>query len=161
MRSKEEKERRKLNRKLMKRTFISEIKEPKFQKFANEYMGIGMCLGVSLGLIYGNLIFSDSAGVGMCFGISIGMSLGLAIGQAKDKRLLENAMEINRIEHLAGYAEIFIYAVDKSGVEKEYRVSEKKMKAEKFKTGDKVAEEREGVLISLESKQEKNSKAKE
>ncbi len=34
--------------------------------------------------------------------------------------------------------------------EKEFRVSEKAMKTEKFKAGDKVAEEREGVLISLE-----------
>lgn len=151
MRNKDEKERRKLNRKLMKRTFLSEIKEPKFQKYANEYMGIGMCLGVSLGLIYGNLFFSDSIGVGMCFGISIGMSLGLAIGQEKDRKLWESRMEISKIEHLAGFSEVFIYAIDKDGNEKEFRVSAKTMKAEKFKAGDKVAEEREGVLISLET----------
>ena len=41
--------------------------------------------------------------------------------------------------------------IDKDGNEKEFRVSEKLMKSEKFKAGDKVAEEREGVLISLET----------
>lgn len=149
--NKDDKERRKLNRKLLKRTFVSEMKEPKFQKYTNEYMGIGMCLGVSLGLIYGNLLFSDSIGVGMCFGISIGMSLGLAIGQDKDRKLWESRMEISKIERLAGFSEVFIYAIDKDGNEKEFRVSEKLMKAEKFKAGDKVAEERKGVLISLET----------
>ena len=113
--SKDEKERRKLNGKLLKQTFISEMKEPKFQRFANEYIGIGMCLGVSLGLIYGNLLFSDSIGVGMCFGISIGMSIGLAIGQEKDRKLWESRMEISKIEHLAGFSEVFIYAIDKDG----------------------------------------------
>lgn len=155
MRNKDEKERRKLNRKLMKRTFSSEIKEPKFQKYANEYMGIGMCLGVSLGLIYGNLLYSDSIGVGMCFGISIGMSLGLAIGQDKDRKLWESRMEVSKIEHLAGFSEVFVYAIDKDGNEKEFRVSEKLMKTENFKAGDKVAEEREGVLISLETRKGK------
>lgn len=157
MRNKDEKERRKLNRKLIKRTFESEMKEPKFQRFANEYMGIGMCFGPAIGLALGNVIFPDSTVLGMCYGLPIGMSLGLAIGQAKDRRLLENAMEISRIEHLAGVTEVFIYAIDKNGVEKEFRVSEKVMKAEKFATGDKVAEEREGVLISLESKQGEGS----
>lgn len=120
MRNKDERERRKLNRKLLKQTFTSEMKEPKFQRFANEYMGIGMCLG-------------------------------LAFGQEKDRKLWESRMEISKIEHLAGFSEVFIYAIDKDGKEKEFRVSEKTMKAEKFKAGDKVAEEREGVLISLET----------
>lgn len=87
----------------------------------------------------------------MCFGISIGMSLGLAIGQDKDRKLWESRMEISKIERLAGISEVFIYAIDKDGNEKEFRVSEKLMKSEKFKAGDKVAEEREGVLISLET----------
>ena len=46
---------------------------------------------------------------------------------------------------------MFVYVIDKDGNEKEFCVSEKLMKAEKFKAGDKVAEEREGVLISLET----------
>ena len=60
-------------------------------------------------------------------------------------------MEIRKIEHLAGFSEVFVYVIDKEGTEKEFRVSEKTMKAENFKAGDKVAEEREGVLISLET----------
>lgn len=86
-----------------------------------------------------------------CFGLPIGMSLGLTIGQEKDRRLWESRMEISKIEHLAGFSEVFICAIDKDGNEKEFRVSEKLMKSEKFKAGDKVAEEREGVLISLET----------
>jgi len=85
------------------------------------------------------------------------MSLGLAIGQDKDRKLWESRMEISKIERLAGFSEVFIYVIDKDGNEKEFRVSEKLMKAEKFKAGDKVAEEREGVLISLETSKGKES----
>lgn len=135
----------------MKRTFISEMKEPKFQRFANEYMGIGMCVGLSLGVAFGNLFSPGNVGTRMCIGMAIGLCLGEALGQAKDKKLLENAMEISKIEHLAGFSEVFVYAIDKDGNEKEFRVSEKRMKSEKFKAGDKVAEEREGALVSLET----------
>ena len=148
--NKDEKERRKYNRKLLKRTFLSELKEPKFQRYANEYMGIGMCFGLAIGLVFGRMLFPDSTTLGMCYGLPIGMCLGLYIGQAKDRRLVESAMEISRIERLTGYTEIFVYVIDKGGVEKEYRVSEKIMKVEKFKIGDRVAEERKGILISLE-----------
>lgn len=48
-------------------------------------------------------------------------------------------MEISKIERLAGFSEVFVYAIDKDGNEKEFRVSEKTMKSEKFKAGDKVA----------------------
>ena len=149
--NKDEKERRKLNRKLLKQTFISEMKEPKFQRFANEYMGIGMCFGLAIGLAFGNVLFPDNMALGMCWGLPIGMSLGLAFGQERDRKLWENRMGISKIERLASYSEVFIYAIDKDGNEKEFRASEKQMKSEKFKAGDKVAEEREGVLISLET----------
>lgn len=148
--NKDEKERRKLNRKLLKQTFISEMKEPKFQRFANEYMGIGMCFGLAIGLAFGNVLFPDNMALGMCWGLPIGMSLGFAFGQEKDRKLWESRMEISKIERLAGFSEVFIYAIDKDGNEKEFRVSEKTMEAENFKAGDKVAEEREGALISLE-----------
>lgn len=148
---KEEKERKKLNRKLLKRTFESEMKE-KIQKYETQYMSIGMCFGVAIGLALGSVVFPDNMTLGMCFGLPIGMSIGLAIGQEKDRRLAENMMEISRIEKLAGYTDVFVYAVDKNGTEKEYRVTEKVMKAEKFAVGDRVAEEKEGVLVSLESK---------
>ena len=149
--NKDEKERRKLNRKLLKQTFTSEMKEPKFQRFANEYMGIGRCFGLAIGLAFGNVLFPDNMALGMCWGLPIGMSLGLAFGQEKDRKLWENRMEVSKIERLAGFSEVFVYAIDKDGNEKEFRVSEKRMKAEKFKAGDKVAEEREGVLVSLET----------
>jgi len=153
--SKEDKERRKLNRKLMKQTFISEMKEPKFQRFANEYMGIGMCFGLTIGLAFGKVLFPDNMTLGMCYGLPLGMSLGLAFGQEKDRKLWERRMEISKIERLVGFSEVFIYAIDKDGNGKEFRVSEKLMKSEKFKVGDKVAEEREGVLISLEASKRK------
>lgn len=53
------------------------------------------------------------------------------------------------------WASVFVYVIDKNGNEKKIRVSEKIMKSEKFKVGDKVAEERDGVLISLETRKGK------
>lgn len=149
---KDEKERRKLNRKLLKRSIKSEMKNRKAGRYETQYMSIGICLGISCGLMFGNLIFPDNMTIGMCLGLPIGMSLGMTIGQNKDRQLFENKMEISRIEHLAGCSEIFIYAIDKNGVEKEFRVSEKMMKSERFAIGDWVAEEKDGVLVSLESK---------
>ncbi len=125
----------------------------KIQKYMTLYMSIGMCFGVSGGLIYGMLLLHDNMALGMCLGISVGTGLGLAVGAAKDKRLSENMMEIIRMEEVSGTTDKMIYALDKSGVEKEYRVTEKKMKVEKFSVGDRVAEETNGALVSLESKQ--------
>lgn len=126
-------------------------KKKKIEKYMTLYMSLGMCFGVSGGLIYGMILFPDNMALGMCFGLPIGMSIGMAIGAAKDKRLSENMMEIDRIEAVSGTSDMLIYAIDKNGVEKEYRVSEKKMKTEKFSVGDRVAEEKDGSLVSLES----------
>ena len=127
------------------------MKEKKvIQKYTSLYMSIGMCFGVSGGLIYGTLLFPDNMSLGMCMGIPIGMCIGMAIGAAKDKRLAENRMEISRIEAVPESTDVFLYAIDKNGTEKEYRVTAKKMKEEKFSVGDRVAEETKGSLVSLE-----------
>lgn len=126
-------------------------KKKKVQKYMALYMSLGMCFGVSLGLIYGNILFPDNMAMGMSFGIPIGMCLGMAIGAAKDKRLSEHMMEIFRIEAVPGSTDWLIYTVDKNGVEKEYRVSAKKMKEKKFSVGNRVAEEKDGSLVSLKS----------
>lgn len=123
----------------------------KVQKFMTLYMSIGMCFGVSLGLIYGMILFPDNMSIGLCFGMPIGMCLGMAIGAAKDKRLSENMMEVVRIEAVDGSTDMLVYAVSKNGNEKEYRVTGKKMKGEKFSPGNRVAEETDGSLVSLES----------
>jgi len=123
----------------------------KIQKYMTLYMSIGMSFGISIGLIFGMILFPDSMPLGMCFGIPIGMSIGMAIGAAKDKRLSENMMEIVRKEDVSESSDVLIYAVNKNGLEKEYRVSAKKMKAEKFSVGNRVAEETDGSLVSLES----------
>ena len=114
----------------------------KVQKYMAIYMSIGMCFGVSGGLIFGMILYPDNRTLGMCFGIPIGMCIGMAIGSAKDKRLSENIQESS---------DMLVYAMDKNGVEKKYKVSEKKMKEEKFSVGNRVAEETEGSLVSLES----------
>lgn len=75
----------------------------------------------------------------------------MAIGAAKDKRLSEKMMKISRIEAIEESSDKLIYAIDKNGSEKEYRVSEKVMKGEKYAVGDRVAEETEGSLVSLEN----------
>ncbi|WP_319637314.1 hypothetical protein, partial [[Clostridium] scindens] len=85
------------------------------------------------------------------FGIPIGMCIGMAIGSAKDKRLSENMMKISRVEMIQESSDMLVYAMDKNGVEKKYKVPEKKMKEEKFSVGNRVAEETGGSLVSLES----------
>jgi len=82
----------------------------------------------------------------------MGMCLGLAIGSAKDKRLSENMMHITRIEDDETSADKIIYAVDKDGNEKSYKVSERIAKNAKFAVGDRVAEETNKSLVSLENK---------
>lgn len=126
--------------------------DKKIQKYMTMYMSLGMCFGVAGGLIMGLLFFSDNMAMGSCYGLPIGMCLGMAIGSAKDKRLSENMMEVCRIEDIKDSTNKFIYAMDKSGVEKEYKVTERQMKDEKFSVGDRVAEETDGSLVSLESR---------
>lgn len=123
----------------------------KVQKFMTLYMSLGMCFGVSLGYLYGMILFPNHMTLGMCFGIPTGMCVGMAIGAAKDKRLSENMMEISRIEAIKESSDVFIYAIDKHGLEKEYRISEKRMKDGKFLVGHRIAEEKNGILISLEN----------
>lgn len=123
----------------------------KVQKYMSLYMSLGMCFGVSGGLIYGNILFPDNMSLGMSMGMPIGMCIGMLIGAAKDKKLSENMMEVSRIEAIPESSDMLVYAIDKNGMEKEYRVSEKKMKEEKFAVGNRVAEEKEGSLVSLES----------
>ncbi len=129
-----------------------ENKKNPIQKYMVLYMSLGMCFGVSGGLIFGTIFFPDNMNLGMCFGISIGMCIGMAIGQAKDKRLSENIMIIKKIEAAKDSTDVVIYVSDKNEIEKQYRVTEKKMKEEKFVEGDRVAEEIDGYLVSLESK---------
>lgn len=125
--------------------------EKKVQKYMTLYMSLGMCFGVSGGLIYGMILFPDNMSLGMCLGIPIGMCIGMAVGAAKDKRLSENMMRIVRIDAVHQSPDLLIYVIDKNEVEKEYRVSAKKMKEEKFSVGNRVAEETDGSLVSLES----------
>lgn len=87
----------------------------------------------------------------MSIGLSIGMCIGMAIGSAKDKRLSENIMEISRIEDVCESSDKLIYAIDKYGIEKEYRVTDKKMKKEKFSVGDEVVEDTGRVLMSVKN----------
>ena len=121
-------------------------------KYMTLYMSIGMCFGVSGALIFGNIFYPNNIALGMSFGISIGMCIGMAIGQAKDKRLSENIMIIRKIETVKDSSDMAIYISDKNEIEKQYIVTEKKMKEEKFSEGDRVAEEIDGSLVSLELK---------
>ncbi len=127
-------------------------KEDTIEKYRSLYMSLGMCFGASGGLIFGTILFPDNMSLGMCFGIPIGMCIGMAIGQAKDKRLSENLMIIKKIEPVKDSTDVVIYASDKNEVEKQFRVTEEKMKEEKFVEDDRVAEETDGSLVSLESK---------
>lgn len=124
----------------------------KVEKYMTLYMSLGMTFGVSGGLIFGTIFFHDNMSLGMCFGIPMGMCIGMAIGQAKDKRLSEGIMIIRKIEIAKYSTDVMIYVSDKNEIEKQYRVTEKEMKEEEFVEGDRVAEEIDGSLVSLESK---------
>ncbi len=127
-------------------------KKNKIEKYMALYMSLGMCLGVSGGLIFGDIFFPGNMSLGICFGIPIGMCIGMAIGKAKDKQLSENIMTIRKIETVEDSPDVVIYVIDKNEIEKQYRVTEQKMKEEKFVEGDRIAEEIDGSLVSLESK---------
>lgn len=127
-------------------------KKNTIEKYMALYMSLGMCFGALGGLTFGNILFPDNMSLGMCFGIPIGMCIGMAIGQAKDKRLSENIMIIRKIESVKDSIDVVIYVSDKNEIEKKYSVTGKKMKEEKFVEGDRVAEEIDGSLVSLESK---------
>ena len=122
------------------------------QKYMKLYMSLGMCFGISGGVIVGTIFSPDKISLGMCYGILIGMCIGMVVGQVKDKRLSENIMVIRRIETDKDSTDVVIYVSDKNQIEKQYKVTEKKMKEEKFVEGDRVAEETDGSLVSLESK---------
>ena len=127
-------------------------KRNKVEKYMTLYMSLGMCFGGSGGLIFGTIFFPDNMSLGICFGPIIGMCIGMAIGQEKDKRLSENIMIIRKIETVKDSSDIVIYVSDKNEIEKQYRVTEKNIKEEKFAKDDRVAEEIDGSLVSLESK---------
>ena len=127
-------------------------KKNTIEKYMALYMSLGICFGSSFGIIFGNILFPDNTSLGMSFGIPIGMCIGMAIGQAKDKRLSENIMIIKKIEPLKDSTDIVVYVSDKNEMEKKYRVTMKKMKEEKFIEGDRVAEEKDNSLVSLENK---------
>lgn len=121
-------------------------------KYMTLYMSLGMCFGVSGGLIFGIIISPDNMTLGMSFGLPIGMCIGMVIGQIKDKRLSENMMIIKEIKTVDDSTDLVIYVSDKNEVEKQYSVTKEKMQQEKFVEGDRVAEETDGSLVSLESK---------
>ena len=125
--------------------------DKKIQKFASVYMSLGMMLGISIGMLYGMLLF-DNMAIGMCLGMSMGTSFGLAVGSAKDKRLSEYMMHITRIQEDIESDGKVIYTVDKDGNEKSYKVSARIAKNAKFAVGDRVAEETNKSLVSLETK---------
>ncbi len=128
------------------------MKNKKIGKYTALYVSYGMCFGVSLGLFFGSILFHDKMVLGMPIGIPIGMCIGLVIGHVKDKSLAKKMMEVIMIENMETTGKIILFVKDKNGVDKQYEVTEKKMKEEKFEIGDCVAEETEGVLVSLESK---------
>lgn len=111
----------------------------KIEKYTNLYMALGMCLGVSAGLICG-ILSLNNMWLGMSLGILIGMCIGIAVGEAKDKRLSQKIMIIRKMETAKDSKDVVIYVSDKNETEKQYRVTKKKMKEEKFMEGDRVAE---------------------
>lgn len=127
-------------------------KRNKIQKYATVYSGMGMCFAMALVFVFGPILFSDDMLLGISLALPIGTGIGMAFGEDKDKRLEKHMMKISRIRFVQGSSYKLIYALDKHGAEKVYKVNEKRMKQEKFSVGDRVAEGKEGILVSLERK---------
>lgn len=123
----------------------------KVTKYTALYMSLGMCFGMSMGLCVGMSIF-DNMAMGLSVGMLFGIAIGSALGSAKDKEMSEKMMEISRIEEIPDSSDKLIYAIGKNEEEKEFRVDEKCFASEKFTVGDRVAEETDGKLVSLETK---------
>lgn len=113
------------------------MKKKSVTKYMTLYMSFGMCFGASFGFILGMFLYPDNMSLGMCFGMCFGMCGGMAIGAAKDKRLSEKMMTITRIESLPDSSDIIIYAIDKTGTEKKYKISKRNFKDEKFAVEDR------------------------
>ena len=127
-----------------------EMTEKKVQKYTTSYMSIGICFGISLGLIDGLIFFPENIALGVCLGMPIGNLLGTIIGAEKDMKLSKKMMRVSRIEDVEDSLDRIIYVLDKDGVEKEYRITKEIWQKEKFFDGARVAEESTGCLISLE-----------
>lgn len=126
----------------------------KIDKHMALYMSLGMCFATLVTLILSSIFPTDNMLLyfGLPLGLFAGMCLGMLIGQEKDKRLSKNIMIIKKIETLNDSTDTIIHVTDKNEEEKLFRVTEKKMKQERFVEGDRVAEELDGSLVSLESK---------
>ena len=94
---------------------------------ANVIPGVsGGTMAVSLG-IYDKMIDSISGilkhlrdSIAFLFPLVIGMGIGMAIGQAKDKRLSENIMIIRKVETANDLSDIIIHVICKNEIEKQY-----------------------------------------
>lgn len=123
----------------------------KVTKYTALFMSLGMCFGMLLGTCFGLCVF-DNIGIGLSLGMMIGIGAGAAIGSAKDKQMTEKMTKISRIEDVPDSTDKMIYVLDKNGEVKEFCIDEKCFASEKFVVGDRVAEETDGRLVSLETK---------
>ena len=126
----------------------SKKREQRVNRFAQIYMTLGMCMGIA----FGSLLRPEQMGAGMSTGLAIGMALGLALGAQKDTRLSQNMLTVTRIEDGASEDEKLVWAADANGAEKCFTVSKRRFQSERFALENRVAKEKEGILISLESR---------
>lgn len=54
-----------------------------------QYMPIGMCIGIGIGMAVGAAM--DNIGVGMCMGMSIGMCFGIVMDSMQKKKAEEKS----------------------------------------------------------------------
>ena len=54
-----------------------------------QYMPIGMCIGIGVGMAIGAAV--DAIPMGMCLGLSIGMGIGVAIDSQNKKKTEESS----------------------------------------------------------------------
>ena len=67
------------------------MEEKKVQNYTKSYGSIGMCLGISLGLVYGLIFTPENIALGLCLLMPVGNLLGTIIGTEKDMKLAKEA----------------------------------------------------------------------
>ena len=151
-----EQERKELNRKLIKKTFASEIKNKKTDKNANMGMALGMCFGVSIGTALGSTF--DNMSLGTSLGLCIGMLIGHILGSQKDKevnkQVEEDGYTVKDIKKCEQKEEYVITITNRSGVESVVIIPKGQMEEENFEIDDVVFLDDDGLIEQAYDKED-------
>lgn len=108
----------------------------------NTSMGMlyGVCLGTSIGVVFGNLT------MGMLLGMAIGVLLGSVKDHAVNNQIQENGYTIKDIKASEEKEEFIITIINRLGEENTVVIPKGQMETEIFSKGDVVYLDEDGML---------------